>query len=231
MFGDTSSEESLSRAEEWISHCSLSHTSCQRLPPTPLPKRVVAVRSILLVETRNQSGRYICLSHCWGVSRPRCLTTRSTIKDNLGEIAWESLPDTFRDAIQVTKKLDVQFLWIDSICIIQDDNHDREEESSKMASIYQNSYLTLCATSAPSDDAGLWPRAPVDAVKMISIQKSSNNYKVYMREGEDAQAVHLRCSHLIPVREKIKVLCPLMNRAWVFQEQILSPRLLHFSHG
>lgn len=73
-------------------------------------------------------------------------------------IPWELLPTTFRDAIQVTKGLGIRYLWIDSLCIIQDDDVDWKEESSKMASIYQNSFLTICATAAPDDEAGLWPR-------------------------------------------------------------------------
>ena len=212
MFGDTSSDKRLSRAKEWISHCCSSHISCQQLPTTLLPKRVLDVKeSMVRLVERNQSGRYICLSHCWGQSRPLCLTKRSTIQDNLQRIPWESLPKTFQHAIEVTRKLGIRFLWIDSICIIQDDKRDWEEESSKMASIYQNSYLTICATSAVSDDAGLWPCVPAETVKFAAVQKGSTTFEVYFRDTRVVEALHLRDRHVIPIWEQVKILCPFMN--------------------
>jgi hypothetical protein len=48
---------------------------------------------------------------------------------------------TYKDAIALTHALGISFLWIDSLCIIQDDAADWEAESGNMASIYENSYL------------------------------------------------------------------------------------------
>ncbi|KAN0093531.1 HET domain containing protein [Hyaloscypha variabilis] len=221
-FGDTSSDDSFSRTQEWLSQCCSSHTLCNQKLGRLLPRRVIDVSggSVRLVEIQTQIDRYIALSHCWRDSRPPCLTTLSTIKTNLCAIEWESIPDTFKHAIQITRKLGVQFLWIDSLCIVQDDNLDWEEESSKMASIYRNSYLTLCATQAPSDDDGLWPSLPVSTL-----------HKIWFREDQVAYAVHLRAMHIIPVWEYVRVLSPIATRSWTFQEQILSPRVLHFGNG
>ena len=232
-FGDTSSDDSFSRAQEWLSQCCSSHTLCNQKLGRLLPRRVIDVSggSVRLVEIQTQIDRYIALSHCWGDSRPPCLTTLSTIKTNLCAIEWESIPDTFKHAIQITRKLGVRFLWIDSLCIVQDDNLDWEEESSKMASIYRNSYLTICATQAPSDDYGLWPSLPVSTLHKVTIQKEEKSYEIWFREDQVAYAVHLRAMHIIPVWECVRVLSPIATRSWTFQEQILSPRVLHFGNG
>jgi hypothetical protein len=192
--GNTSTEESLARAKTWISRCSREHESCQRPPEEPLPKRIIEIEEDklrLLTETGGQFGSYIALSHCWGDSRSPCLTTTATIEVNTRGIAWTSLPNTLRDAILACRELRIRYLWIDSICIIQDDDIDWKEESGKMAEIYYNSYLTICATSAQSDDGGLWPSALKSLPQEVVVQRQSQDFEVYFRLEHEVDAVHL----------------------------------------
>jgi hypothetical protein len=214
-FGETSSDYSFSRAQEWLSQCCSSHALCNQKLNRLLPRRVLDVTesSVRLVEIQTQIDRYTALCHCWGDSRPPFLTTLSNIKSNLYSIEWGTIPDTSKHAIQITRKLGVQFLWIDSLCIVKDDNLDWEEESSKMASIYRNSYLTLCATQASSDDDGLWPSLPVSTLHKVIIQKEEKNYEAWFREDDVACAVHLRAMHLPPVWEHVR--CQLVSRVWL----------------
>ncbi|KAG4434257.1 hypothetical protein IFR05_010247 [Cadophora sp. M221] len=200
----------------------------------PLPSRVIEISddSIRLMETNGQCGQYIALSHCWGDSRPLCLTTKATIDDNKLEIAGPSLPKTFQNTVQVCRELGIRYLWIDSICIIQDDKIDWMQESAKMAPVYHDSYLTICATSARSDDDGLWPssleRAPI---KKVIIQRQSQDFIIYARLKDDLRAVHPEGKFNDKVRPIRDALSPLMTRAWTFQERLISPRLLHFGYG
>lgn len=134
--GEIPHEESIGTAKTWLSNCSADHGACQESASSSLPSRVIEIsaENIRLVETNGQSSQYIALSHCWRNSRPLCLPTKATIDDNKQGIAWPSLPKTFKDTVQVCRGLGICYLWIDSICIIQDDEIDWMQESAKMAS-------------------------------------------------------------------------------------------------
>ncbi|PSS18829.1 hypothetical protein M430DRAFT_101556, partial [Amorphotheca resinae ATCC 22711] len=111
---------------------------------------------------------YVALSHCWGTSKVpiSCKTTRGNILNHQKQILTSNLPSTFQDAVYIARKLNIRYLWIDSLCIIQDDADDWEIESAKMASIYQNAYLTIAATaSASSQDSLLNPRLPATSLR------------------------------------------------------------------
>jgi Heterokaryon incompatibility protein (HET) len=110
-----------------------------------------------LLESGGKHGRYVALSHCWGKS-PRTVLTSKTLEDlkNPG-IAISYLPKTFRDAVQITRKLRVRYLWIDSFCILQDSVIDWEEEATKMADVYRNSYITISASDSKDSFAGCFP--------------------------------------------------------------------------
>jgi hypothetical protein len=102
---------------------------------------------VRLVHTIGQKGNYIALSHCWGSTNLIRTTTR-TLSTHEEGILITDLPKTFRDAISICRYLKVQFLWIDSLCIIQDDEQDWEREASRMADVYANAYLTIAASAA-----------------------------------------------------------------------------------
>ena len=232
--GEIPHEESISRAKTWTSRCDKTHRMCQIATEPRLPKRVLdlSIGHIRLMETDGQTGQYVALSHCWGDSRPPCLTTRANLAANMEEISWDSLPKTFQDSILVCRKLGIDYLWIDSICIIQDDDIDWMLESAKMASVYHGSYLTICATSALSDDIGLWTAFSQGApVKKFSIRLESQNFQIYTRTKDEVRAVHLDCKFNTALRPRTHALNPLLSRGWTYQEALISPRLLHFGYG
>jgi hypothetical protein len=152
----------LPRIRKWIEECSKDHPNCAYVEKlVALPKRVLKVQSnyvkdsVMLVETGEMLGTYMTLSHCWGQAQ---LVT--TVKGNLelrkGGIEWKSLPPTFQDAVALTQALGIEYLWIDSLCIVQDDRSDWEVESKKMGDIYFNSFLNLAATHSPNSQGGLF---------------------------------------------------------------------------
>ncbi|WAO94579.1 HET domain-containing protein [Fusarium falciforme] len=101
-------------------------------------------------------GRYACLSYCWGKSE-FTVTTRGNLKGHLElGIELKGLPQTFQDAVEVARELKLRYLWIDALCIIQDedDHEDWKRECGNMASIYRNSYLTIAAAWATSANGG-----------------------------------------------------------------------------
>ncbi|PVH77380.1 HET-domain-containing protein [Cadophora sp. DSE1049] len=232
--GEIPHEESIARAKSWISRCDKTHRSCQSAAEPRLPRRVLEISAdkVRLIETNGQFNHYIALSHCWGDSRPPCLTTKVNLDANMDEISWESLPKTFQDSILVCREMNIRYLWIDSICIIQDDDIDWMQESAKMASVYHGSYLTICATSALSDDVGLWTAFSEGApVKKLIVKIESQDFQIYLRTRDDVRAVHLDCKFSTALRPRTHALNPLLSRGWTFQEGLISPRLLQFGYG
>lgn len=100
-------------------------------------------------------GKYACLSYCWGVSKAQTgQTTRENLPRQLKGIAFQDLASTVVDAIRLCFKLGFRFLWVDRLCIVQDDNKDWLEEASRMCEIYSRSALTIsvpiCTESSQS---------------------------------------------------------------------------------
>ncbi len=137
-------------------------------------------------------------------------------------IPWELLPLTFKHAINITHRLGLRYLWIDSFCIVQDDVADWRHEGSKMADIYSGSYITLAATSAPNSSAGLFQRSSANRnytnniYTPPGINSSENTYQISAREIPSTS----------PFQEES---LPLQQRAWFFQERLLSNRIVHFA--
>ncbi|KAK3338708.1 heterokaryon incompatibility protein-domain-containing protein, partial [Neurospora tetraspora] len=140
-----------------------SHTSS--LDQTKLPSRILDVGSadssvVRLVKTTTEtpSGSYVALSHCWGPPDKQPLkTTCDTLEDYIRHgIPLACLPQTFADAVWVTRVLGIRYLWIDSLCIIQDSLSDWEVESQKMGPIYEGATLTLGAAYARDSSEGLF---------------------------------------------------------------------------
>ncbi|KAF2272450.1 HET-domain-containing protein [Westerdykella ornata] len=220
--GDSASDLSVVQVQRWLRRCSAAHRKCGSVDlDVPLPTRLIDVGSGLrLVETKGMRGRYVCLSHCWGdhtstSAHQAFKTTRKNLDANLEKIEFTSLPKTYREAITFTRKLELRYIWIDSLCIIQDDEDDWRHEASLMANVYENAVLTLGATASASNTEGLF-RVGSSTHRPIELRGETSNgekYTVYARRALD---------HWI--RDQ-----PLFQRAWIFQERYLSPRFLHFT--
>jgi len=106
---------------------------------------------------KGEKGRYLALSHCWGVStiKERLTTTLATLDCRLETIPMSLMPAIFYDATIITRRLGYRYLWIDSLCIIQDSVEDWEVESQNMGNIYMNASLTIAAGAAKDSDGGM----------------------------------------------------------------------------
>ena len=93
-------------------------------------------------------GRYITLSHRWTAQTELSSTNSSNFEDRKQSIIMSDLSETFCDAIKVTQKLGIRYLWIDSICIIQDSTNDWARESSNMMAIYESAWLNIAAAGS-----------------------------------------------------------------------------------
>lgn len=190
---------------------------------TSLPKRVIDVvgKPHLLV-TKGECGQYAALSYCWGHPQHDILMlTSSRLRDLQSEIPMEQLPKTIRDAISVTKDLGFRYLWVDRLCIIQDNRHDWEDQAAQMCDIYERATLTFAALGE-SDNSGLFPAndemplrlncgAADDGLGMMHVAMPE-----YSNPGSattlDDELKESRWAH----------------RGWTLQERLLSRRVVYF---
>ena len=128
------------------------------LPLPQLPTRVINVGDIdtdpYLQETAGEYGHYAALSYCWG-GESRITTTTTVIEDRKRRIPFLTLPTMFRDAINVCRTSGVRYLWIDSLCIIQDSREDWEAETRKMGQIYQGALFAIVPSTPGNYKEGL----------------------------------------------------------------------------
>jgi hypothetical protein len=100
-------------------------------------------------------GPYVSLSHCWGRVKPLTLTT-GTLDQFLHGIDLTLVPATFLDAFKLTRAIGIRFIWIDSLCIIQNSLDDWEHEAGTMLRVYQNAYCNIAATHSRNSSQGLF---------------------------------------------------------------------------
>lgn len=161
-------------------------------------------------------GRYTTLSHRLSSQSFLKLTCNNFQRLSRGFLSSDP-PQTFRDAVSATYHLGFHYLWIDSLCIIQDDFDDWAKQSALMHQIYASAVCNLAASWAESCTKPMFSQRTDSSKLADSIQ---------LRAG-------MRYKKLRLVDEKIWRRCiedsPLRKRGWVFQERFLSPRKMHFS--
>lgn len=184
---------------------------------------------------------YFALSHCWGPPEKRpTITTKANLAQRMDRIPFSKLPKTFQDAVEITRKLGCRYLWIDSLCIIQDDEQDWAQEAALMAKVYSHASCTLSALSSKDSSEGL-RLEPLDEDRSFTeITFPSSAYQDgYGREGKDSDPFRFRLFYSLGdywdliYRGDSSVgpsdNSPLRSRAWTLQERELSRRIIHFA--
>lgn len=219
---DSGSPKALRVVSSWLENCQENHEKCYH-GHTTLPSRVLAVGcigdgSIKLIEP--DAGiveKYASLSHCWGIV-PMLTTTHTSRYAHMSGIFVTDLPKTFRDAVTVTRYLGIPYLWIDSLCIIQDDPQDWARESSRMMEVYSNAYVVIAANHA-SDSAGgcfhvrrsrISASLRIPGIGLVHVQLGANSDEFLYHNSEFSNE-------------------PLAKRAWALQERFLAARTIHYN--
>lgn len=198
-----------------------------------LPHRVVDVGNSqdktvrLRVSAEDERAPYLCLSHCWGkVQIVR--TLGSNISAFEQEIPSSLLSNTFRDAIEATRLLGFRYIWIDSLCIVQDSAEDWRQESSRMSEYYGGAELTLAATKSKDGHGGLFATHKEQLLQGVG--PLGKECQVYARSHVRHFGYPARATRRYPQLKDTDPLIdfPLLTRGWVYQERLLSPRMVHF---
>ncbi|KAK6420703.1 hypothetical protein LTR95_016903 [Oleoguttula sp. CCFEE 5521] len=194
-------------------------------------------RTCRLIDGRASPGPYAARSYRWGTNGlSSWITTEDNIANRKVRLSEAYLPKTIRDAVQITRSLHIRYLWIDAICIIQQSCDAWLAESAKMAAVFEQALVTICASSSSGSEQGIFNARSVNGIEsavlagrdMITIQsilESGAPSTLHVELVSGFQLPFLESSLPPTVLERNT----LKDRSWCCQETILSQRMLHFT--
>lgn len=232
---EAGSEEHFEIIRQWLDSCDSEHSSCgpSALATTLnhtraetsshhrlLPTRVISVgksgdQKVHLLETGPQDhGEWVALSHQWGKGDQFCTTT-SNRKAHINGMDFNQLPDTFKHAVAVTRVLRRPYLWIDSICIIQGDDGDFNQEAKNMERVYSGAYCVLASSRSAGHYAGFLQNNRRQRSTVV-LREEYHSEPFYISETIDNFGLHVLNGSL-------------NRRGWVLQEHALARRTVYFT--
>ncbi|KAF2277823.1 HET-domain-containing protein [Westerdykella ornata] len=220
---------------QWLTRCLRDHDACKESfsgadidesKPSVLPTRVVHVGNPdqglppRLCLTGGKRDHYVAFSHCWGRNKPPLMTTASTLQERMAGIPWNEIPKLYQDAIVATHRLGFKYIWIDSLCIIQDSKEDWLNESRHMGTVYENARLTIAASHAADSSESCFPTRPrnPDAVELPYFTQSGDHAGSMFATWMPADYASITPDGSV-----------LDSRAWATQEWLLSRRMIFFT--
>ncbi|CAJ0549988.1 Ff.00g065830.m01.CDS01 [Fusarium sp. VM40] len=218
-------EINIRQIQDWVNNCERLHSACHSYSETPwYPTRLLDLGqgkdtlNLIISEEMKPIGPYMTLSHRWSNYQYEKLTSESLGRFTCS-IDMKSLPRMFQEAINMTRSLGIRYLWIDSLCIMQDKAcGDWKIEAFKMGQVYANTYLNLSASYAVDDgeNPSIFSPEPWNCVSpsVLNLPDGRELKRKFLIDG-DLWTDEVDAS-------------PLMGRGWVFQERFLSPRVVHF---
>lgn len=227
MGSETSSTLSLGQAYQWYMSCRSRHKQCSRLVRTPrwCPTRLL---DIGLEDEPSWKLRitsvdlytpplYMTLSYTWGSSSFLKLTTSNIDVCRRGSLIRD-LPQTFQDMVTVARRFSIRYIWIDSLCILQDSKEDWEKEASLMLDVYVNSSCNIAAAASGDPHLGLFRSRHIFDIQYGLIWSnalgSTGQFYYVLDEAYWNRQVSSAILH---------------QRGWALQERLLAPRTLHFT--
>ncbi|PQE08118.1 HET domain-containing protein [Rutstroemia sp. NJR-2017a BVV2] len=224
---DPSSQFTFSKARGWLYECLTTHEYCQNLLEEGyMPRRLLRVRgsisaplvNLIITDSRFKPAPYAALSYCWG--RAQSVVLEKKRLDNwLSSLPYCQLPQTLKDAIKVTQELGLQYLWVDALCIIQDDPADKEAQIAGMANIYSQAQITIAASRANSVDDGF--------LKSRDTGPAQGGFRLPFRCSNGQLGYTSLLNPYAPVGYGYWSE-PLDQRGWTIQEALLSTRTLEY---
>lgn len=231
-------DEAFALVKPWLADCTRQerrqckkHASCLVSLGAELPARVVQVLSTsatskpleakLVEPPKGTIARYVALSYCWGEEGHNPVTTtQANYAQHLVSLPVGHLALSLQDAIETTVRLGLEYLWVDSLCIIQDSQEDKESQISRMGTVYENAFVTVVAAHGENANCGF-----------LRLATRKNDAVFKLRCSHEAWPAQvwgtIYCSkwvsrHMATPRE------PIDRRGWTLQERLLSKRKLLF---
>jgi len=218
---DRASECGMRLAKQWLSTCQEQHIFCPKLSDPVLPDRIIEILpgkgseqdlTARLTCGNGALGQYAALSYVWGGPQT-VVTTTQNIQSHYLILPFSRLGTTIQDAIRVTHGLGLRYLWVDSLCIMQDSKADKAQQISQMKRIFESSFVTIIAASAATASVGF-------------LRQSSTPSSLQLPYWYDGSwgVVELKERWAWDSRSEV-----INSRAWTLEEKLLSPRKLIYS--
>ncbi|KAI3316851.1 HET-domain-containing protein [Xylariaceae sp. AK1471] len=246
---DYQSSASTAWGRSCVRYCQLNHSECRGsvgndgnrevINPASIPSRLLRLyrdeSGILLAQitgrdmqhqipTPEVSRRgFAVLSYCWGGPQPIQLTRETATLAQVYPVTM--LPKTLADAAWFTHQLGLDYLWVDALCIMQDEPDDKGREIPRMGQYYGDATVTICAALANTCSSGFL-RNPPPAEDPTDYLFGPVELRVKTTTGKPGTIQILKEADYFSSHRKRE---PIVQRGWTLQESLLSRRLLIFS--
>lgn len=223
----------VNKITQWLGDCDANHPGCSAASTEYSPTRLLAVKDdeLRVVTGITEHRRYVTLSYCWGrlsKEQESFLTTKSNIAARISGFHINELPRTLKDAILTVRALGIDFIWIDAICIIQDDKDDWSREASRMGKVYHHSYFTVATTNSESSFDGFLQDRERSCRASLGFALKGVQPLHSQTEVNETGIIHFRYPPEISVDDLLHD-CEWDRRGWTLQEKLLSTRALYFT--
>lgn len=216
------SVENMRMVSRWVSHCIREHSQCAvSMPPPKPPTFLVRILGDERLQLRavGVPVRYSILSYCWGGSQSSS-TTLETISARMDGFRVSDLPRSVQDAVRLTSELGLMYIWIDSLCIIQDWASERARELARMPLYYKYAHVTICPGANSCESGFLQSPGECQRHPGTGIPRDLLSMPFLCPDGERGTIFFRAAS---PYWLSLE---PVSTRAWTLQERILSPRVI-----
>jgi hypothetical protein len=215
--------------QAWLSNCDKTHTGCMkrrkgtRTSSNFVPTRLLDIRgppgsNLKVIETGKTIIRspYATLSHCWGKKHFVCLLPGNEKHFIMEGVPWQLLTTNFKEAVEVARFLEIEYIWIDSLCIIQGEDGDFKTEGAKMHSVYRNSYCNIAIADSMDSEGGAFRNRDSEDVVPVRYQPDPQ---------EESAMFGDRVWRVVPsdLYESELLRTGLYMRGWVFQGNMPGP--------
>ncbi|KAK7961026.1 hypothetical protein PG988_012240 [Apiospora saccharicola] len=236
-----SSQKSYDFVARNLRRCTESHAACQQSQiglrealGENWPKRMLQIDKIrsqvtLVPFELSMASNYMALSYCWGCQKGQLRATSESLPQLRKGVSISSLPRTLEDAVQVAIRLGAELIWIDSVCIIQDDPQDLSEEAGKMSSVYAQALLTIIAKSSSACNEGFLSRKRQESIHLTNVRVDDQPTEIRARVVHDWG--HHRGGRHAYESHYSRWVDPVDKRAWTLQERLLSTRYVTYTSG
>ncbi|KAK0644290.1 heterokaryon incompatibility protein-domain-containing protein [Cercophora newfieldiana] len=233
--GGTGDSEALTQAARWLGECREKHVKCHKVDETFVPTRLLRIgghETMALCEKVSGHINYAALSHHWSEETQAVILKTTNIEQRkIDGITISDLPQMMQDVVAVLRGLKIDYVWIDSLCIIQDSSEDWLQEAASMAQVYSNAEVTIAATWCHGSGQSLFNGRGDSEFLEVDLPGTGSQSPLFVRRS----IPHFHWKNSTPTLQEeqglppAQALWPLLGRGWVYQEQWLSRRTLHFT--